>query len=141
MTPAPETAAPQAPGASPDDQVPPAPVERPEASEEVLAFARAIAKSANAELTLSSASFVRALVFGLMTLGAAGLAWLTAMVALTVWLVGAVGAVWAFAALAVAHGALATVAWHRRRVWQKRIGFARTRAALATIAGLREAPP
>ena len=46
--------------AGPDapDAVPPAPVETPTAVEELVAFGRAIAQSASAELSLSTASFV-----------------------------------------------------------------------------------
>jgi len=134
-----ETAAP--PGEGPDDAVPPAAVPEPTPVEELLSFGSAIAKSANAELSVSVASFVRAMVFGMAALGAIGLAWLTAMVALTVFLVHWLGAVYGFALLALAHAALAAFAWKRRMIWQKRVGFPRTRAALATIAGFREAPP
>lgn len=138
-TPPVETAAP--PGEGPDDAVPAAAVPEPTPVEELLSFGTAIAKSANAELGLSVASFVRALVFGMAALGAIALAWLTAMVALTVFLVNWLGAVYGFALLAIAHAGLAAFAWKRRMIWQKRIGFPRTRAALATIAGFREAPP
>ena len=129
------------PGEGVDDAVPPAAVPEPTPLEELFAFGRAVALSANAELTLSFASFVRAMVFGLAALGAVALAWLTAMVSLTVFLVQWLGAGWAFALLAVAHATIAGLAWKRRMLWQKRIGFPRTRAAVATVAGFREAPP
>lgn len=131
---------PESPAKPPDDAVPPAAVAEPSAIDEALAFGRAIAQSAQAELTLSTASFVRAVTHGLAALGAVALAWLAAMVSLTLFLVEWLGAAWAFAVLALAHGVLAFVAWRRHLAWQKRIGFARTRAALATVAGLREPP-
>ncbi|HVF34470.1 MAG TPA: hypothetical protein VND91_04045 [Candidatus Saccharimonadia bacterium] len=142
IVPVPPTAPPAAPpGQGVDDAVPAADVPEPTPLEELFAFGGAVAKSANAELTLSFASFVRAAVFGLAALGAVALAWLTAMVALTVFLVQWLGVVYAFALLAIAHGAAAMFAWKRRMLWQKRIGFPRTRAAIATVAGLREPPP
>ena len=125
----------------PDDAVPPAPaVSEPTALDEALAFGRAIAASAQAELTLSTASFVRAFAHGIAALGAVALAWLCARVSLTLFLTQWLGAAWAFAVLAITHGALAFFAWRRHVLWQKRIGFERTRAALATVAGLREPP-
>jgi hypothetical protein len=127
--------------AAPGDAVPPAPVETPTAAEELLAFGGALAKSAAAEWSLSVAAFVRATVHGLAALFAMVLAWATAMVALTLFLVYLVGTAWAFTLLAAAHLVLAGFAWKRHLVWQKRVGFPRTRAVIATVAGLREPPP
>ena len=129
--------------AGPDapDAVPPAPVETPTAVEELVAFGRAIAQSASAELSLSTASFVRATIHGIAAIGAVVLAWIAAMVALTLFLVHLLGSTAAFSVLALAHLALAGFAWKRHLLWQKRIGFTRTRAAIATVAGLREPPP
>ena len=123
------------------DAVPPAPVETPTAVEELVAFGRAIAQSASAELSLSTASFVRATIHGLAAIGAVVLAWIAAMVALTLFLVHLLGSTAAFSVLALAHLALAGFAWKRHLLWQKRIGFTRTRAAIATVARLREPPP
>jgi hypothetical protein len=131
---------PEASPQPPDDAVPPALEPDPTALDEALAFGRAIAQSAQAELALSTASFVRAFAHGIAAIGAVALAWAAAMVSLTLFLTAWFGAAWAFAVLAVAHGALAFFAWRRHLLWQKRIGFARTRAALATVAGLREPP-
>ena len=127
--------------AAPGDSVPPADVEKPSAAEELTAFAGALAKSASAEWSLSVASFVRATIHGFAAIFAIVLAWAMAMVALTLFLIHLVGATWAFAALAVAHLVLAGLAWRRHLVWQKRMGFPRTRAVMATVAGLREPPP
>ncbi|HET9483759.1 MAG TPA: hypothetical protein VFO79_07370 [Xanthomonadales bacterium] len=146
-TPPPTDAAPDVapvPGAAAEtapESVPPAPVEIPTAVEELLAFGRAIAQSASAELSLSTASFVRATIHGIAAIGAVVLAWIAAMVALTLFLVHWLGSTTAFSVLALAHLALAGFAWKRHLLWQKRIGFARTRAAIATVAGLREPPP
>lgn len=133
--------APPAPAPDAPDEVPAAPVDPPGAAEELIAFVRALGRSAHAELSLSYAATVRAIVLGAIALIAVAFAWATAMVALTLALTAWIGVIWTFALLAVAHGIVAAVAWTRRMRWQRRIGFPRTRAAIATLAGGRESPP
>lgn len=134
--------APAAPPPDAPDEVPAADVPPPGPAEELVAFARALGNSLHAEFALSFAAWVRASVLGVVTLVALVLAWGAAMVALTLALVAWLdSAAWAFTVLAAAHGAAAAVTWNRRLAWQRRIGFPRTRAAIATVAGKRETPP
>lgn len=97
-----------------------------------LAFAEALAEVARAELQLSITAMGRAAGLGLVALLALGVTWLlgtiAAIFALYEWL-GSPSL--AFAIVALLHALVAGLALRQRARWRERVGFARSRAALA----------
>jgi len=97
-----------------------------------LAFAEALAEVALAETQLSATAMARAAGLGLAALLALGVTWLlgtiAAIFALHAWL-GSPAL--AFAIVALLHALLAVLALRQRAAWRARVGYARTRAALA----------
>lgn len=99
---------------------------------DAVAFAEAVLDVAKAELHLSVAAGVRA----------AGLGAVAGIALAATWLCGTIAAVFAlhtwsgspalaFAVVALVHALGAAVALRQRAVWGARIGFARTRSAIA----------
>lgn len=106
--------------------------------EPALAFVRSLGEMMAAEAELSVAASVRAAQLGAVAVLALAAAWVALAAAATFALAAWIGPVPACVAVALAHVALAAVAWWRRRIWQAHIGFGLTRRALQ---GLLTPPP
>ena len=110
---------------------------------EGLAFAEALAEVAGAELKLSVEAAGRAAGLGLAAILGLLVAWLlgtiAAIFALHAWLESAA---LAFALVALLHALGAALALRQRQLWSARIGFERTRGAIAAaLADPSKDPP
>lgn len=126
--------APDADGAAAEQaQVPPPPF-APELAlaREGLAFAEALVEVAGAELSLSLVASARAAGLGLAAVLALLIAWacgtIAAIFALHAWLDSAA---LAFAIVGLLHAVGAALALRQRSLWSSRVGFDRTRGAIA----------
>ena len=99
---------------------------------EGLAFAEALVEVAGAEFKLSAEAAARAAGLGIAAILALLVAWLlgtiAAIFALHAWLDSAA---LAFAIVALLHAFGAALALRQRRLWHARMGFERTRGAIA----------
>lgn len=108
---------------------------------ELAKFANAVAQSAQAEWSLTLAAAARTMTHGAISLLSAFIAWSFGLVAVLIGLSQWLSPLWAFSILSLVHVAVGAYAWKRRLLWQRRIGFGRTGAAIATALGLRTPPP
>ena len=119
----------------------PEPTTDASAVNELMEFGKAFVGVAEAEWALTYAAFWRAWTHGLVSMMAGFIAWSAGLVAVILALVALFDSVmWAFATVAVVHVIVGFVAWKRRMLWQRRIGFPRTRATASVALGLRTPP-
>ena len=108
---------------------------------EALAFAEALVEVAGAELKLSVEASAHAAGLGFIALLALVVAWLlgtiAAVFALHAWLGSAA---LSFAIVALLHAFGAALALRQRRLWQARVGFDRTRGAIAAALASPDKP-